>query len=73
MLHVYSDQGRLGRFQQQLADKLEGRVDLDTILWIWDQYAELKNGYYQEWRKVMLDDMAKLGPSATSYSLHTVP
>jgi adenylosuccinate lyase len=49
----------LHRFQRELEEKAKGDVDMATILWIWDQHAQLTptGKEYQNFRQRMLDDM----------------
>lgn len=55
-------------FRLRFESKLDGEVTMDTIIWIWDQYAELcPNGArYQQWRKVMLDEISSGGGTGGS-------
>ena len=49
------DKPRFSEFKTQLADRLKRDVDVETIVWIWDQLALLgKNGadYGQKFRSV---------------------
>lgn len=47
----------------QISSRLDGPVTMDTIIWIWDQYAELcpLGARYQTWRKVMLEEIERGG------------
>jgi hypothetical protein len=49
----------------QIESRLDGPVTMDTIIWIWDQYAELcpLGARYQKWRKVMLEEIERGGRS----------
>ena len=49
----------------RIEKKLNGTVTMDTIIWIWDQYAELcpHGARYQQWRKVMLEEIERGGRS----------
>jgi len=55
----FKDGPAIRTLRQQLETKLEGEVNMDTIIWIWDRYAELcpAGARYQKWRKVMLDEI----------------
>lgn len=43
----------------RMESQLDREVTMDTIIWIWDQYAKLcpLGASYQKWRKVMLDEI----------------
>lgn len=58
MLHSAS-RADLRRFQIALQDRLHGRVDMDTILWIWDEYKKLttSGNNYQKFRQQMIDEV----------------
>jgi len=47
----------------QFESKLDGEVTMGTIIWIWDQYAVLcpLGARYQQWRKIMLDEISSGG------------
>ena len=47
----------------RLETKLESPVTMDTITWVWDQYAVLcpLGARYQQWRKVMLEEIDRGG------------
>ena len=49
----------LRRFQTELREKLDQQVDMDTIIWIWDEYEHLTPGgkSYQRFRQQMLDEI----------------
>ena len=63
-LHVHSSMHYANgddrrRFQSELHKKLNRRVDMDTIIWIWDEYAHLTDAgkNYQINRQIMLDEV----------------
>ncbi len=50
----------LRRFQRKLDEEAKGEVDMDLILWIWDEHAKLSpvaQEYKQNCQRKMLDDM----------------
>ena len=53
------------QFQAELEERVEGDVSMETIHWIWDQYAELTEcgQSYQRFREPMLQDMQTVGPN----------
>jgi hypothetical protein len=57
--------GDMRRFQSELDEKVNGDVDMTTILWIWDRYTTLTpaGGEYQRFRRVMLDEVEQVGPN----------
>ena len=66
---LLSQEGELDeirRFQTELEDRVQGEVSMETINWIWDQYAELtEHGKrYQAYRDFMLEEMQMVAPNA---------
>jgi hypothetical protein len=50
----------LGRFQRELDERIKVKVDMNLILWIWDEHAKLTpcgKNYKQNYQKRMLDEM----------------
>ncbi len=58
-----ADGMRIHEFEQQFAQKLAGDVNMDTIHWIWDEYAAICPGgaSYQRYRSQMLGDIQHRG------------
>ena len=58
-----SDVPTLRAFEERLANRLAGDVDMDTIHWIWDEYADLCPGgeRYQRLRPLMVEEVEKSG------------
>lgn len=54
---------QIRRLDQRLANKLAGEVNMDTIHWIWDEYAEICSGgaRYQRFRAQMDDEIGRGG------------
>jgi hypothetical protein len=47
-------------FQRELEKKVQGKVDMDLIFWIWDEHAKLTHAgllYKQRFQQMMLDEM----------------
>ena len=59
----FNDGPAIRDFRLRLEAKLESSVTMDTIEWIWDEYAALcpLGARYQRWRKVMLDEIGNGG------------
>ncbi|MEZ6043582.1 MAG: hypothetical protein R3C20_24050 [Planctomycetaceae bacterium] len=57
----FKDGAAIRRHRKQIEERIQRKVDMDTITWIWDQYAELcpAGARYQQWRQVMLDEIAE--------------
>ena len=54
----------ISRFEQRLADKLAGDVNMGTIHWIWDEYAAICPGghRYQKFKPQMIEEIEHYGP-----------
>ncbi|TWT78594.1 hypothetical protein [Neorhodopirellula pilleata] len=61
----FKDGAAIRKHRQEIEARLQREVDMDTINWIWDRYAELcpAGSRYQQWRQVMLDEIAKISRS----------
>jgi hypothetical protein len=56
------------QLERELQVKLNGRVDFNTILWIWDRIAllcETGQLYNERWRKQMIEDSSLEGSKRT--------
>ena len=64
VLHI-ADLKEIRRFERELKERILGDVDMDTIHWIWDQYADLTTAgeSYQHYRAIMLEEMKTVGPN----------
>lgn len=53
----------ISSFDERLAKKLAGPVDMSTIHWIWDEYAGICRGgaNYQRFRAMMLEEIESGG------------
>ena len=63
-LMLYQAKGtKIRNFDERLAKKLAGEVNMDTIHWIWDEYADICPGgaNYQRFRSQMDDEIAQGG------------
>lgn len=59
MLHFEANNATMRDFNERLEQKLSGHIDMKTIEWIWDEYAELCPGgaNYQRFRPQMLEEI----------------
>jgi hypothetical protein len=66
-----ADAGEIRAFQQRLNKKLEGEVDMATIDWIWDEYAELTphGQQYQRFKEMRDEEMAGVGPNTDVWGM----
>lgn len=55
-----ADSAEVNRFQNELEIRANGDVNLDTIYWIWDEYAKLTSAGkdYQKFRQTMQEELA---------------
>jgi hypothetical protein len=56
-----ADGPTIAAFEERLVAKLAGDVTIDTIYWIWDEYARICPGgarYNNRFRSIMLEDIA---------------
>ena len=63
LLMFQADGPNIRNFEKRLADKLSGDVNLETIHWIWDEYAKICSGgrQYQRFRAQMVDEIQSGG------------
>ena len=63
LVRFQADGTKLRNFDERLAKKLAGEVNLDTIHWIWDEYAEICSGgaNYQRFRSRMDEEIGSGG------------
>ena len=59
LMFAQADGPTIRRFEGQLAKKLAGDVNMETIHWIWDEYADICPGgaSYQRFKPMMLDEI----------------
>ncbi len=59
LLPFEADARTIRSFQQRLETKLQGKVDLDTIHWIWNEYAGLcpHGKSYQRFHAQMMEEI----------------
>ena len=64
MLMFEADVSAIAAFEQRLKDRLAGDVDMQTIDWIWTQYAQLcpHGASYQRLKPQMLEEIQTVGP-----------
>ncbi len=55
----------IAAFEERLREKLAGDVDMQTIDWIWNEYANIcpAGARYQRFKAQMLDEIDKVGPN----------
>lgn len=65
LLSFQADGTTIRRLERRLASKLRGDVNLETIHWIWDAYAEACPGgaRYQRFRAMMVEEIEAGGGS----------
>ena len=66
MLPGWADFDDMRRFQCELEVRAKGKVDMDLVLWIWDEVAKIDPAglrYKQKFRTIMLDEMQLLEPN----------
>ena len=63
LMFAQADGPTIRRFERQLAKKLAGDVNMETIHWIWDEYADICPGgaSYQRFKPQMLEEIAQGG------------
>ena len=63
LLRFQAEPATIRWFEQRLAQKLRGDVNMSTIHWIWDEYAEICSGgaHYQRFRRQMEDEIERGG------------
>jgi hypothetical protein len=63
LLRFQTDTPALRQFEQRLSEKLKGKVNLETIDWIWAEYARACPGgaNYQRFKPMMQDEIAAGG------------
>jgi hypothetical protein len=59
LIRFQAEGHEIAAFQQRLASKLAGPVDMATIDWIWDEYAQVCPGgeNYQRFRPMMIEEI----------------
>jgi hypothetical protein len=62
-MFAQADGPTIRRFEGQLAKKLAGDVNMETIHWIWNEYAEICPGgaNYQRFKTVMMEEIEQGG------------
>lgn len=59
LIRFQADADELGAFERRLAAKLTNDVNMDTIHWIWDEYAKVCPGgeKYQRFKGMMMEEI----------------
>jgi hypothetical protein len=65
LLRFEADRSAITAFEKRLKGKLAGRVDMQTIDWIWNEYANLcpHGASYQRFKPQMLEEINEVGPN----------
>jgi hypothetical protein len=65
LLPFETDAPTLAAFAERFKKKLDGEVDMTTIDWIWEEYADLTphGAQYQRFKKIMDEEIAAVGPN----------
>jgi hypothetical protein len=65
LLMFQTDVATMAAFEKRLQTRLDGKVDMETIDWIWNEYAKTCPGgeSYQRCKPLMLEEMARVGPN----------
>lgn len=63
LIMFQADGPTISKFEQRLAERLNGDVNMETIHWIWDEYAKICPGgeSYQRFRSQMIDEIESGG------------
>jgi hypothetical protein len=63
LMFAQADGPTIRRFEGQLAKKLAGDVNMETIHWIWDRYADICPGgaNYQRFKPMMMEEIEQGG------------
>ena len=72
LLMFEADGPTIAAFEQRLRKRLEGRIDMRTIDWIWDEYASLcpHGDRYQRFKVQMLDEIERAGPDDDRWGIN---
>ncbi len=73
LLFPAADLPTIRRFEKRLRARIEGDVDMATIDWIWEQYADMTSAgqNYQRFReRSMLPHMETVGPNEDPFMLN---
>jgi len=59
LLRFQASAAKMRDFKERLEQKLTGKVDMQTIEWIWDEYADMCPGgrNYQKFRPQMVEEI----------------
>ncbi|MBC7818316.1 MAG: hypothetical protein IAG10_15630 [Planctomycetaceae bacterium] len=64
LLFIEADAPTIAAFEQRLRDRLAGKVDMETIDWIWNEYARLcpHGASFQRFKQRMQEEIETVGP-----------
>lgn len=71
LLMFEADGPTIQAFEQRLKQKLAGDVNMETIHWIWDEYANISphGASYQRFKVQMQDEIDNVGPNDDSWGM----
>jgi len=69
LLMFEADGPSIKAFEERLKQKLEGDVGMETIHWIWNEYADIcpHGASYQRFKVQMQDEIDNVGPNDDSW------
>jgi hypothetical protein len=72
LLMFEADAPTIAAFERRLRKRLEERVDMRTIDWIWAEYANLcpHGASYQRFKEQMLDEIERVGSDSDSWGMN---
>jgi len=72
LLMFEADGPTIEAFEQRLEDQLTGNVDMDTIHWVWNEYANIcpHGASYQRFKVQMQAEIDNVGPNTDSWGMN---
>jgi hypothetical protein len=72
LLPFEADGATIAAFERRLQAKLQGDVDMQTIDWIWAEYARLcpHGASYQRFKAMMQDEIDTVAPDADAWGMN---
>jgi len=72
LLSLDADASTIAAFETRLEGRLAGDVDMQTIHWIWDEYADLcpHGAGYQRFKAQMLEEIDAVGPKDDPWGMN---
>lgn len=67
-----TDTSTIAAFEERLRKQLEGKVSMQTIQWIWNEYSKAcpAGASYQRLKKRMLQEINGVGPDDDIWGMH---